>query len=356
MISLKLSTAKGQERVCFNKDTLFLEFMTSVSQKSSIQIDKCQISSGFPPKIVFGKPGDALSSFADLTDGSVVIVREGQTSSLTVSKSIYNKEILYLMSKGYPLPVCEQAIAIACDNLELALEISDGIVAANGTNSSVTCAGSKRTVVRRVIDADNCCLFNAVGYCIKKEQHKMSPVYRKVVANEILSDPGTYTADILGKTVDEYVMWIQNPEKWGGEIEMNILSKHLELEIAAVDVQTGKLYVYGEDRSFLNRIYLLYDGIHYDAIVSTIVSKCQDTEMSSDITVFSVTDQSVVEQIQVMVTELRKKNQFIDMSGCDIQCLICFAGLKGQKEAQAHAKATGHQNFGQVHAYKTLPH
>ena len=131
---------------------------------------------------------------------------------------------------------------------------------------------------------------------------------------------------------------------------MNVLSKHLELEIAAVDVQTGKLYVYGEDRNFLNRIYLLYDGIHYDAIVSTIVSKCRDTEMSNDITVFSVADQSIVEQIQVMVTDLRKKNQFIDMSGCDIQCLICFAGLKGQKEAQAHAKATGHQNFGQVHA------
>ena len=350
MISFKLSTARGQERVRFNKDTLFFEFMTSVAQKSSILIEKCQISSGFPPKVIYGKPGDALSSFAELSDGSVVIVREGQTSSLSISASIYKKEILYLMSKGFPLSVCEQAVAIACDNLELALEISEGIFAANGIKSVDACPESKTTIVRRIIDADNCCLFNAIGYCVEKEQHKMSPVYRKVVANEILSDPDTYTADILGKTIDEYVMWIQNPEKLGGEIEMNILSKHLELEIAAVDVQTGKLYVYGEDRNFLNRIYLLYDGIHYDAIVSAVVSGCQDTDISSDITVFSVDDQSVVGQIQVMANELRKRNQFVDMSGCDIQCLICFAGLKGQKEAQAHAKATGHQNFGQVHA------
>lgn len=350
MISLKLSTAKGQERVSVDKNTLFLEFMTSVSQKSSIPIEKCQISGGFPPIVVYGKPGDVLSSFADLTDGSVVIVREGQTSSLTVSDSIYVKEILYLMLKGYSLTVSEQAVGIACDNLELALEICEGIVSADGINSTETSVAIKRTIVRRIIDADNCCLFNAVGYCIEKDQHKMSPIYRKMVADEILSDPATYTADILGKTVDEYVTWIQNPEKWGGEIEMNILSKRLKLEIAAVDVQTGKLYVYGEDRNFLDRIYLLYDGIHYDAIVSALASSCQNAEVSSDMTVFSVNDQSVVGEIQIMVDELRKKNQFIDMTGCDIQCLICFVGLKGQRGAQAHAKATGHQNFGQVQA------
>jgi ubiquitin thioesterase OTU1 len=30
-----------------------------------------------------------------------------------------------------------------------------------------------------------------------------------------------------------------------------------------------------------------------------------------------------------------------------LRCLVCQTGLKGEKEAVEHAKATGHQNFGE---------
>ena len=33
------------------------------------------------------------------------------------------------------------------------------------------------------------------------------------------------------------------------------------------------------------------------------------------------------------------------MSSFALQCLVCGAGLKGNADAEAHAAATGHQNF-----------
>ena len=71
-------------------------------------------------------------------------------------------------------------------------------------------------------------------------------------------------------TRKEYIAWILKSSSWGGGIELAILAAHFKCELAAIDVKTSKIYVYGEKQSFPNRAYLLYDGIHYDAIVSNV--------------------------------------------------------------------------------------
>jgi ubiquitin thioesterase OTU1 len=69
---------------------------------------------------------------------------------------------------------------------------------------------------------------------------------RELIAAVVLSDPDTYTEAFLGKPPQEYMHWIMNSEKWGGEIELSILSKQVEKEIAVIDIQTSNVYVYGE--------------------------------------------------------------------------------------------------------------
>ena len=40
--------------------------------------------------------------------------------------------------------------------------------------------------------------------------------------------------------------------------------------------------------------------------------------------------------------------QFTDLAGFTLRCLVCGKALTGQTDAQSHAKATGHINFGEV--------
>ena len=356
MISLKLSSTKGQERISLSAETSFGEFLAIVSTKTSISVDRCQLSTGFPPQVIHGESGDIISSLKLLATGSLLLVRESQPASLKINESRNSREISQLISMGFSLQVVTQALEIAGGDMDLAVEIAQGIHTANETQIAVPSGAQvvsgalvgERVLTRRIIDADNSCLFNAIGFLMHRDKKKMGPAYRQVIVDEIKSDGVTYTPDILGQSVEGYVKWILNPEKWGGEIEMNILSKHLRLEIAAVDIQTGKRYIYGEDENYVSRIYLLYDGIHYDAITSALVGGESDSDENNDITIFSPLDHVVAEQTEIMASELRKKKLFVNMAGCDLRCLICLKGLRGQKDAQAHAKSTGHQNFGQV--------
>lgn len=48
---------------------------------------------------------------------------------------------------------------------------------------------------------------------------------RQVVANEVIANPQVYNEAFLGKPPQEYAKWIQDPSKWGGAIELSILSK-----------------------------------------------------------------------------------------------------------------------------------
>ena len=41
--------------------------------------------------------------------------------------------------------------------------------------------------------------------------------------------------------------WIQASDKWGGAIELSILSAHYHCEIAAYDIRTKRCDVYGSD-------------------------------------------------------------------------------------------------------------
>lgn len=69
-----------------------------------------------------------------------------------------------------------------------------------------------------------------------------------------------------------------------------ILSDFYEIEICAFDVKSTKMYCYGEDKKYKTRIYLLYNGIHYDAFALTFDENAGE---DSDITLFSSKDKYV---------------------------------------------------------------
>lgn len=50
---------------------------------------------------------------------------------------------------------------------------------------------------------------------------------RRVIAETVAADPDTYTEGFLGKGNQEYQRWIQDSQKWGGAIELSILSRQV---------------------------------------------------------------------------------------------------------------------------------
>ena len=51
-----------------------------------------------------------------------------------------------------------------------------------------------------------------------------------------------------------------------------------------------------------------------------------------------------------LAADAQRQRRFFDSAGCDLMCLVCKKGLKGQAGAQAHAQETGHTNFGEFRA------
>jgi ubiquitin thioesterase OTU1 len=89
---------------------------------------------------------------------------------------------------------------------------------------------------------------------------------REIIANAVAADSDEYCEAILGKPNHEYCEWIMRPNSWGGAIELAILSRFYGLEIAVVDSSNGIINRFGEDQHYAQRVFLIFDGIHYDPL------------------------------------------------------------------------------------------
>ncbi|KAL6541132.1 OTU protein [Orobanche minor] len=200
-------------------------------------------------------------------------------------------------------------------------------------------------VVRRVIPSDNSCLFNAVGYVMDHDKNKASEL-RQVIAATVASDPEKYSEAFLGKANEEYCAWILNPDKWGGAIELAILAAYYRREIAAYDIQTTRCDLYGQEQNFEERVMLIYDGLHYDALA---MSPFEGAPEEFDQTIFAVLKDHTFGSVEGLTVNLirdqHRKRSYTDTANFTLRCAVCQIGVVGQKEAVEHAQSTGHANF-----------
>ena len=55
----------------------------------------------------------------------------------------------------------------------------------------------------------------------------------------------------------------------------------------------------------------------------------------------------ILQAASELVGKLRAKRAYTNTATFDLKCEICKKGLKGEKEARAHATETGHTSFGE---------
>ena len=207
-------------------------------------------------------------------------------------------------------------------------------------------------ICRKVIPSDNSCLFSSVAHCLKpsflKYNKRLNAMDLRYVCSDYVKAESqkTTNSDLMDSIIAEsdgkltsaqdYSKRILNSNSWGGYIECKILSEYFKVQIVAGNIESGSFNKYPDDnKKYCARIYILYDGIHYDACErgnGKSIFCCNDTD-------------EVCNEVTSLLRSLKEKKQYTNTNSFSLMCNECYTELKGEKEARAHAKQTGHQNF-----------
>ena len=200
---------------------------------------------------------------------------------------------------------------------------------------------SEGALLVRQMEDDNSCCFAAISYCMYGNRSYASDL-RETIAGAAGSDPNTWNAATLGKPVGEYQAWIRKPTSWGGGIELALMASHFQVEIAVMDAQTTRMDLFGTGSGYDSRIYVLYTGIHYDALAW---APSQSAPESGDTRIFSPLDTRVEDAAVALVAGVNAQHGFTDTASFALFCQDCGTILRGQTAAVEHAKATAHSAF-----------
>ena len=271
---LRVKTKSGQKVVNgLTPNSKVSELKSQLSTITGVPADKLQVLSGFPPKALDLSKDDQSLDDAGITSGDTFIVEEKtQVTNIQVKNEM-------------DLP-------------------------RSHIHNSDVFSHIPGILMKKIVPADNSCLFTSIGYvvngtiypelsillstihCIFESEFifvtgKIDPsratCMRKIIANVIASDQDEYSESILERPNSAYCDWILKPDSWGGAIELKILSQYFGVEIDVVDCVNAIINRFGEDRGYASRVFIMFDGIHYDPLylepvnVSTII----DTKLQS---------------------------------------------------------------------------
>lgn len=203
------------------------------------------------------------------------------------------------------------------------------------------------TIVLRIMPDDNSCLFRAVGSAVLGAIDAMTEM-RSIVAQTIQEQKDVYSAAVLERQPDDYCRWIMTADAWGGGIELSILSKHFDIEICSIDVQTLRVDRFNEGRP--TRCIVVYSGIHYDTIALSPSDPPFDHAYAPpefDTKIFDAADPLILDKALALCKKLQEKHYFTDTAGFQVKCNTCGGVFVGEKGATQHAAATGHYDFGE---------
>ncbi|KAF8609936.1 OTU-domain-containing protein [Ceratobasidium sp. AG-I] len=301
-----------------SESTTVLSLQQSIHELSGLLPSQQELKSGYPPKALTLIPELPLSSLGLQRGEQLIVTSKPGASQPTPTASAPAARRQPKASAPAPAPGASTG--------------ADGYVD--------TEAG---TLIHRVVPDDNSCLFSSVAIVFEQDMAAANKM-RSLVIDVIRKDEETYTDAILGQSRASYMNAMSKNTTWGGAIELSIFSDYYHTEIDSYDVETGRCDKFGEGK-YENRCILMYSGIHYDAVS---LAPIRDAPPEFHTTVFPTDGSAHVSQAAAkLASQLRASRKFTNTSTFDLKCEICGKGLKGEKEARAHASETGHTAFGE---------
>lgn len=301
---IRVKTKTGQKVVngLSSNDTV-LQLKKKLCELTDFKMNLLHVLSGFPPKTINLNNDNLTINDCGIVSGDTLIVEEKQQP---INDIKINEPRSHIVD-------------------------SEGFTDSTGI------------LIKKIVPSDNSCLFTSVGYVLNGSiDSNCSGFMRELIANAVASDPEEYSEAILGKPNKSYCEWIMKPDSWGGGIEVSILSKFYGIEIVVVNSVSGIISRFGEDQHYSHRVFLIFDGIHYDPLYM------EPFNGGSIQTLFPTNDERVLLEATQLAKEAKSSRQFTDVQNFTVKCMDCNIDLNGEKAATQHAKDTGHTNFDEV--------
>lgn len=340
-ITVKCRWPEGTKPLKCVANISWLDFRVLIESITTIPTTHQKILAGFPPKEVQLDPSASISGV--IRNGDTINISKSDSPTLVVPQTSSQSSTASSDSQSglneTSTMLKDERGTVEKNKVE---EVSRAMVEAlEGNFESQSDYGQ---IVRRVMPDDNSCLFHTIAYVLEGEKVAKAETLtrlRNVIAKAIRSDEVTYDSATLGKSNADYARWIVQPNSWGGAIELSILAKVYATEIYALDVINGFGNCFGEDGGYQRRVYVIFDGIHYDAIaLSPIVD-----EKDLDLTEFKPWDQPIEKMALDFLLKEKSAGKFTDTQKFQILCQQCQTILIGEKGAAMHAMTTGHSQF-----------
>jgi ubiquitin thioesterase OTU1 len=208
--------------------------------------------------------------------------------------------------------------------------------AAAAASSRLPSRSTSIVAKQRKIPDDNSCLFHAVSFLLQRRETPGE--LRRLIATNVQDHPAQWSSAILGKSREDYVNFILDSKKWGGQVELNILSSVMKTELACVDIQTGRCDAYGQGSGYQKRVYMLFSGIHFDAVEFVDNS-------GQAVTMVDPGNAKAMTEAKRLASTLRSQGLFVDQNTMKLVCNTCGFEMNGDFEARSHAGSSGHTNF-----------
>ncbi|OAV95604.1 hypothetical protein PTTG_06278 [Puccinia triticina 1-1 BBBD Race 1] len=371
MLTLRVRGPEGSSTIKISPQATVDELYDQISNQTNIKKANLEVRVGYPnPQSISSSDSKSAIESIGVKSGEVLQVSASQGSSSSVPPPAPS-------APGQSTPLSKPARvtndvgrAPAKSSLSSLARVQDQSSASpsaskighdDGLDSvSASVALEAGHLVLRVVPDDNSCLFRAAGILLDHGDHNSSTIdlshrLRQIVADAVKKDPVTWCEPILGRDPDLYTSKILDKDVWGGAIELAILADHFQTEICSIDVQTGRVDRFGQSHNYANRIFLVYSGIHYDAITLSPIppeelsnqSTCFPPELDFDTTIFPSDEDSFLHAALQLVSQLRQMHYYTDTASFTLRCEICKTALVGEKDARSHAESTGHTKFGE---------
>lgn len=311
-------------------DSTVQELKMQLSSKINLKPECIKILSGYPPKALADETNSKKLKEVNIRSGETIIVeKKNVTESGATQSGVHfpssSGEVNREVRQGEEFPPGAENLTSS----SVAETVSDFL--------------SGGIMMRYVVPANNACLFTSVYFVLSNGDlnPEKSAELRRVITRVVSGNPEKYNTAFLGMTNKDYCAWISQADHWGGAIELSILSEHFGMEIVAVDTVSLAMHRFGENCNYTNRIFLIYDGIHYDPLVVEL-------DRAPMQTIFPVDDDRPLEMAMEIAREARSSKQYTDIANFTLRCSLCDLRLRGDKEAREHATATGHVEFGEI--------
>lgn len=203
-LNLRVRSKKGLSKLSsLSTNSTIDELRKTIAEMTGIDISRLKIRCGYPPKPLDSLPGSSTLKSNQINDGELLTCEE--------------------ISSG----------GSATNGSATTVTTTTSTVTSNSSTktSGGAIGGSTGQLLRKVVPANNSCLFTSVFFVMEDGEFNLDcqKVMREYIAKTVKSDPVTFNEAILGRKNSEYCEWIRDSSSWGGSIEIMILSKHYKV-------------------------------------------------------------------------------------------------------------------------------